>query len=224
MTEVPEGWKNRPYEDPFRHRLSTLLSNKGKLDLPTLAQHWLRELAEVGLREVDRSSGSPVKEPASYYPRAEPLHSDVVPIRLEGSREVLWLKLDGRRSERGYKRAEILDTPVSTDKAILGALTALEAKETGAEGVDEALFERVLDSSKEEWPELSEEKRRQVQEETIETLDDDTIQALSEDVRNFRSIYDDPRVRAQHALEYVVALLRHYRPEFDEMPRAESWP
>jgi hypothetical protein len=80
----------------------------------------------------------------------------------------------------------------------------------------------VLDSSKEEWPELSNEERQQVQEETIETLDDETIQTLSEDVQNFRSIYDDPRVRAQHALEYVVALLRHYRPEFDEMPRAEQ--
>jgi hypothetical protein len=222
MTETPEGWKNYPYEDPFRHRLSTLLSNKGKLDLPTLAQHWLRELADVGLQEVDRSSGSPPKEPASYYPRAEPLHSGAVPITLEGSREVLWLKLDGRRSEQGYKRAEILDTPVSTDKAILAALTALEGKEIESEGLDEALFEGVLDSSKEEWPELSEEESRQVQEDIIKTLDDETIRALSEDVQNFRSIYDDPRVRAQHTLEYVVAFLRHYRPEFDEMPRAEQ--
>jgi len=183
MTETPEGWKNYPYEDPFRHRLSTLLSNKGKLDLPTLARRWLRELADVGLQEVDRSSGSPAKESAIYYPRAEPLHSGIVPITLEGSREVLWLKLDGRRSEQGYKRAEILDTPVSTDKAILAALTALEGKEIESEGLDEALFERVLDSSKEEWPELSEEERRQVwDEDIIKTLDDEAIRALSEDV------------------------------------------
>ena len=57
--------------------------------------------------EVDCSSGSPPKGPAIYYPRAEPLHSDIGPIRLEASRQVLWLKLDGRRSGRGYKRAEI---------------------------------------------------------------------------------------------------------------------
>jgi hypothetical protein len=89
MTETPEGWENYSYKDPFRHRLSTLLSNKGKLDLPTLAQHWLRELADVGLQEVDRSSGSPAKEPAIYYLRTEPLHSGIVPITLEGSREVM---------------------------------------------------------------------------------------------------------------------------------------
>ena len=139
MPSISESWKNYPYDDPERHSISALVSHNRKLDIASLARLWLQELANVGLQEINRSSGGPPKEPASYYPRSEPLHSDVVPIKLEESREVLWLKLNGRRSERGYKRAEVLDTFMSTDRAILAALTALEAKEIRTKELDESL-------------------------------------------------------------------------------------
>ncbi len=101
MPSISESWKNYPYYDPQRHSISALVSHNRKLDIASLARLWLHELASVGLQEIDRSSGDPPKEPASYYPRSESLHSDVVPIKSEDSREVLWLKLHGRRSGRG---------------------------------------------------------------------------------------------------------------------------
>ena len=198
-----------------------LASHNGKLDLPSLARLWLHELANVGLQEIDRSSGGPPKEPASYYPRSEPLHSDVVPIKLEDSREVLLLKLNARRSGRGYKRAEILDTFMSTDRAILAALTALEAKEIKTKGLDESLIEREVDSSNEEWPEPAEETYEETVQELVQAVDEGLVQALEEDIREFRYADDDPQVHTAHTLAYVVALLRYYRPEFDDLPREE---
>jgi hypothetical protein len=184
MPSIPESWKNYPYDDPQRHWwISAMVSHNGKLDLATLAQLWLQELANVGLQEIDRSSGAPPKEPASYYPRSEPLHSDVVPIKLEDSREVLWLKLNGRRSARGYKRAEVLDTLMSTDRAILAALTALEAKEIKTEELDESLIEREVDSLNEEWPEPGEELYEELVQELVQAVDDGLVQELEEDMR-----------------------------------------
>jgi hypothetical protein len=221
MSSTPESWKNYPYDDPLRHWISVLVSHNGKLDLPSLARLWLHELANVGLQEIDRSSGAPPKEPASYYPRSEPLHSEVVPIKLEGSREVLWLKLNGRRSGRGYKRAEVLDTSMSTDRAILAALTALEAKETNTKELDESLIEREVDSSNKEWPEPGEESYKEIVQELVQAVDDGLVQALEEDMSEFRYAYDDPQVHTVRTLAYVVALLRYYRPEFDDLPREE---
>src|ERR687885_2999678 len=183
MPSISESWKNYPYDDPERHSISAIVSHNGKLDLASLARLWLQELANVGLQEIDRSSGAPPKEPASYYPRSEPLHSDVVPIKLEESREVLWLKLNGRRSERGYKRAEVLDTFMSTDRAILAALTALEAKELKTEELDESLIEREVDSLNEEWPEPGEESYEEIVQELVQAVDDGLVQELEEDMR-----------------------------------------
>jgi hypothetical protein len=221
MPNIPESWKNYPYGDPLRHWFSALVSHNGKLELASLARLWLHELASVGLQEIDRPSGAPPKEPASYYPRSEPLHSDVVPVKLEASREVLWLKLNGRRSERGYKRAEVLDTFLSTDRAILAALTALEAKEIKTKELDESLIEREVDSLNEEWPEPGEELYKEIVQELVQAVDEGLVQDLEEDMRKFRHAYDDPQVHMTHTLEYVGALLRHYRPEFDDLPREE---
>ncbi len=221
MPSIPESWNNYPYEYPLRHWTSTLVSHNGKLDIATLARLWLNELANVGLQEIDRSTGAPPKEPASYYPRSEPLHSDVVPIKLEDSREVLWLKLNGRRSGRGYKRAEVLDTFISTARASLAALTTLEAKEIKTKELDDSLIEREVESPNEEWPEPGEESWEETVQELLQALDDGLLQELEEDIREFRHAYDDPQVHRAHTLAYVVALLCYYRPEFDNLPREE---
>jgi len=219
MPSIPENWKNYPYDDPLRHWCATLIAHNGKFSLATLAQLWLKELANLGLQEIDRSTGVPPKEPASYYPRCEPLHSDIVPIKLEDSREVLWLKLNGRRSGRGYKRAEVLDTFMSTDRAILAALTALEAKEIKTNELDESLIEREVDFSNEEWPEPGEELFEETVQELVQAVDDGLVQAVEEDLREFRHAYDDPRVHTAHTLWCLVALLRYYRPEIDTVSR-----
>jgi hypothetical protein len=186
-----------------------------------LARLWLHELASIGLQEIDRSSGASPKEPTAYNPRSEPLHSDIVPIELEDSREVLWLKLNGRRSAQGYKRAEVLDKFLSTDRAILAALTALEAKEIKMGELDESLIEREADFSNEVWPEPGEEAYKEIVQELVQAVDDALVQELEKDMREFRYAYDDPKVHTAHTLSYVGALLRHYRPEFGNLPREE---
>ena len=112
---------------------------------------------------------------------------------------------------------------MSTDRAILAALTALEAKEIKTEELDESLIEREVDSSNEEWPEPGEEAYDEALQEMVQAVEDDDglIQAVEEDLQEFRYVYDDPQVHMLHTVEYVVALLRHYRPEFDNLPREE---
>jgi hypothetical protein len=158
-----------------------------------LADLWVKKLAAIGLRETDPSSGSIPKELSSYYPNAGPLYSNILPTKVEGSREVIWLRADGRRTDRGYKSVEILDTPLRTDTAILAALTSLEGEPIAPEELENSAVEAVLRHG----------EAASVGEEV--SLDDFVKAAL-----------------LMVKLEYVAALLRHFRPEFDELPRDEQ--
>jgi hypothetical protein len=73
-----------------------------------------------------------VREPLSPLDKAHP-------VIFEGTRQVLWLQLDGSRSERGYRNIEVSDEPLRTDKAILGALSALEGRKLNPEWLRETL-------------------------------------------------------------------------------------
>ena len=128
MESLPENWKSILDEDPYLARAQAIAEGEGRLEFSTLAPIWLRILSEVGLRGIDPFTGSPPKVEASYYPKAEPLYAHTLPVRLNDSREVLWLKLNGRRSEQGYRMIQILDTPLRTNTAILAALTSLEGR------------------------------------------------------------------------------------------------
>ena len=224
MATIPEDWKNIWNEPPDQRRFAALYKEgeQLRLHLPTLARSWLQTLTEVGLRDVDRSSGSPPKELASYYPRAEPLHTDIYPAKLSDSREVLWLKPNGRRSKRGYRSVEVLDTPLQTNTAILAALTAVEAKPIDTELLSKYLFHfkaplkwpmafhhhdlpTEFDPS---WSGSADEKDEQSQERWQE--------AWNQQFREFLSVALNP------TLDYVVALLRYYRPEFDDLPHEEK--
>ena len=128
MDSLPEDWKSLLDEDPYLARAQAIAKGEGRLIFSTLASIWLSILSEVGLRGIDPSTGSPPKEEATYHPKAGPLYSYTLPVRLNDSREVLWLKLNGRRSEQGYRMIQILDAPLRTNTAILAALTALEGR------------------------------------------------------------------------------------------------
>jgi len=201
MATIPEDWKNISDEPPNRRRIAASYPDQVDrglpLHLPTLARLWLQKLTEVGLRDVDRSSGSPPKEQASYYPRVEPLHRDIYPVKLSDSREVLWLKLNGRWSKRGYRSVEVLDTPLRTNTAILAALTTLEAKP-----IDIELLSKVLDHIK-----------APLREPMIFFSRRDMPRELE---KEFLTLIEHPTP------DYVVALLRYYRPEFDELPHEEK--
>jgi hypothetical protein len=213
MESLPEDWKSIRDEDPFLVRAQAIVEGAGRLELSSLAAIWLRALSELGLTGIDPSTGSPPKEADSYYPEADSLYADVVPVRLKGSREVLWVKLNGRRSEQGYRMVQILDTPLKTNMAILAALTALEGRQVDVDALDDTSIEGALDTSEEGL----------IEEEAIQGLTELVAESEENDLERLASsqIYDDPDLATHVALEYVAVLLRHYRPEFDQLPYPE---
>jgi hypothetical protein len=213
MESLPEDWKSMLDEDPYLARAQAKAEGEGRLKLSTLAPIWLGILSEVGLRGIDPSTGSPPKEEASYHPKAEPLYSYTHPVRLNDSREVLWLKLNGRRSEQGYRMIQILDTPLKTNMAILAALTALEGRQVDVDALDDTSIEGALDTSEEG---LTEEEAIVGLTELVTELEENELERLASS-----QIYDDPDLATHVALEFVAALLRHFRPEFDTLPYSE---
>ena len=194
MRGLPEDWKN--IRNDFRHGtwLEALIEGKGRLELTTLADFWLKNLVYTGLRETDPSSGSIPKELSSYYPNAGSLYSDIRPAKLEDSREVIWLRADGHRTERGFKGVRILRTPLRTDTAIVAALTALEGNPPPApERLDESAVEAFL-------------RLRQPTSGSVDMSEQEWMKGLL----------------LMSKLDYVVALLCHFRPEFDDLPRGDQ--
>ena len=213
MESLPEDWKSILDEDPYLARAQAIAEGEGRLEFSRLVAIWLDILSEVGLRGIDPSTGSPPKEEATYHPKAEPLYSYSLPVRLNDSREVLWLKLNGRRSESGYRIIQILDTPLRTNTGILAALTALESRQVDVDSLDDTSIERALDTSEEE---RTEEEAIEELAELVTELEENQLERLASS-----QIYDDPDLTTHLALEYVVALLRNRRPEFDELPYPE---
>jgi hypothetical protein len=213
MESQPEDWRSILDEDPYLARAQAIAEGEGRLEFSTLVSIWLGILSEVGLRGIDPSTGSPPKEEATHHPKAEPLYSYSLPVRLNDSREVLWLKLNGRRSESGYRIIQILDTPLRTNTGILAALTALEGRQVDVDALDEPSIEAALDTS----------ENGLTEEETIQGLTDLVAESEENDLERLTSahIYDDPALATHVALEYVAALLRHNRPEFDTLPYSE---
>jgi hypothetical protein len=193
MGGLPEDWKNIRNDFRFGTSLEALIEGKGRLDLTTLADLWLKKLVYTGLRETDPSSGSIPKEWSSYYPNAGSPFADIRPAKLEDSREVIWLRVDGRRTERGFKSVTILSTPLRTDTAILAALTALEGNPPAPERLDDSAVEAFL-------------RLRQPTSGSIDMSEQEWRKGLL----------------LTPKLDYVVALLRHFRPEFDDLPRGDQ--
>jgi hypothetical protein len=213
MESLPDDWKSILDEDPYLARAQAIAEGEGRLEFSRLVAIWLGILSEVGLRGIDPSTGSPPKEEATYHPKAEPLYSYTLPVRLNDSREVLWLKFNGRRSESGYRMIQILDTPLRTNLAILAALTALEGRQVDVDALDDTSIEVVLDTSEEE---LTEEEAIEELTELVTALEENELERLTSS-----QIYVDPDLATHVALEYVAAVLRHYRPEFDTLPYSE---
>jgi hypothetical protein len=79
MRGLPEDWKNIRNDFRYGTWLEALIEGKGRLELTTLADLWLKNLVYTGLRETDPSSGSIPKELSSYYPNAGSLSQIFVP-------------------------------------------------------------------------------------------------------------------------------------------------
>jgi hypothetical protein len=147
--EVPEPpaadpfWESLPDDldgDEVRSMLYVL--GASYFPLRVLQEMWLQELGEVGLGEVKPSPGVPPKAGPGHHDHTPPTpEGDVRPVRLGKSRKPAWIKLNGPRTERGYRDIEVLDQPLRTDAAIITALTVLEASV-----IEDADFERLREA------------------------------------------------------------------------------
>jgi hypothetical protein len=170
-------------------------------DLRAFAREWLEELLRVGYYGMEGSLGLPIKQQAgnlSPSPESLPLYGESYPVRLEGTRQTVWLNLDGPRSEKGqYREVTVSEKPLRTDGAIFAALAMLEGRSIDLSRLRKVLPELVPaygESVWDRWTELLHEGQRA-----------DTLRSL----------------RYHQTLDYVLLLLRYHRPGFDALPLEE---
>lgn len=196
---------------------------------PYFAKEWISELARVGYRAmatVHYSDGSlrlPTKQRADNSSAiAEPLveMEDAYPVLFDNSRQVLWLHLQGNRSlDRGYREIRVSDEPVSTDKAILAAVTAMEGRVLDLDHLRAALHALKLPLEEPMWIHWSE---------AIDELPDLPYQPdrfeehLRKRGRQRRESVLPGGLQSHQHLDYVLLLLRYYRPDFDNLPQEEK--
>jgi hypothetical protein len=220
-----DPWDDAPDEiDPAEIREMLYESGIKSFPLDVLEQLWLRELRDVGLSKVDAPTGIPPKAESNQVDRASPpLQGDVRQVRLGASRKGAWLILDGPRTERGYMDIVVLAEPLRTETAIVAALTILEASllsDVDFEQLQEALVQHVQDH-----PELESVKLQELLTQLpagwfrhqMTQIDERRRQQLNRWERRQRDA-----AAWQRSLTYQVALLRHRRPDFDDLDLEEQ--
>ena len=207
--------------------------------LPEVAQQRLGELIDVGLQSPDKLLGPTLKQGAPGNLRgqtgtiAQRLAGDTLPVRLKDSRKA-WLRPRASSGEeRGYPGARLFVEPLLADRAILAALTILEALPVEPERVWKAF--RIREALWDLWVGLDQMPTEGVagrfQDGTLgsEQAAEDQI-SMKSIMRRFQEIKEsDPELRdaetddlwAAMGLEYPAALLRHYHEDFDDLPERE---
>jgi hypothetical protein len=170
-------------------------------DLRAFAREWLEELLRVGYYGMEESLGLPLKQQAgtlSPAPESLPLYGESYPVRLEGTRQTVWLDLDGPRSEEGgYREVTVSDEPLRTDGAVFAALATLEGRH-----IDLSRLRKVL-------PELVPSYGESVWDRWTRLLGEEGKAEILRDLRHHQT------------LDYVLLLLRYHRPGFDDAPLEE---
>ena len=244
--EVPEPPAADPFWESFPDDLDadevrSILYVLGAKSFPlrVLQEMWLQELGEVGLGEVKPSPGVPPKAGPGHHdhtPRTP--EGDVRPVRLGKSRKAVWIKLDGPRTERGYRDIEVLDQPLRTEAAIIAALTVLET--SVIENVDFELLRRALFAHIETHPELAQKDLQEVLDglpphwfsDQKAEIDKELEKQLAKDLEPFHKWEREKKRKKRlpkpwkrrerdpllwkRSISYMVALLRYRRPDFDD--------
>src|SRR5215210_5351011 len=188
-------------DDPEQNRGTLYGSRIGEhRSLPELARLRLAELAEVGLHQPAPGQEGHPKQGGSGKTVIDPPDGELRPLRLGDHRQVFWIELDGPRTRRGYRSIRVLDQPLKTQTAIVSLLTTLEGNPLDVGRLREALadLDAPLERSTGErwaaawWGLLGEEG------------------------------FEWNRNLQYPGFSYVLALLKHYRPDFDGLPRDEQ--
>jgi hypothetical protein len=114
--------------------------------------------------------------------------------------QVVWVQRAKQRGIRGYRMVSVMDEPPRTAKATLAALTVLEGRPT-----DMKRLRAIL-------PLLN-----PTDQESIEHSMSEAYKRLREQTGKKRSTFIGD-LMAHRPLLYAQALLRYYRPDFDNLP------
>jgi hypothetical protein len=111
---------------------------------------------------------------------------------------------------------EVLDTPLRTDRAILAALTAAETEEVNIGRLDQALSHIE--------PPLKESLDKHIMDEMWRLYSRRPKGAeVSQELGEARKQHEENRSNLQiRTSDYVLALLRYYRPDFDSLPHTKK--
>jgi hypothetical protein len=174
---------------------------------PEFAKEWLAELNRVGYRGMVpfRFYNPEIVWPVSTKQQPDRSNSavsvnlgaceDAYAVVPKGSRQVLWLQLDGPRSiKRGYREVRVSDKPIRTDTAIVSALTALEGRSVNVEELRESL----------------------------ENSDISLYQSLYMQALKSEGPSPFSKHTSSLFLDYVLLLLRYHRPDFHFLSREEK--
>jgi hypothetical protein len=236
--EVPEPpiadpfWESLPDDlDGDEVRSMLYVHGASYFPLRVLQEMWLQELGDVGLGEVGPSPGAPLKAEPGHHDHTPPTpEGDVRPVQLGKSRKAAWIRLDGPRTERGYRDIEVLDQPLRTDAAIITALTVLEAsviEDTDFERLREALLAHVEAHSEQGEKNLQEVLSRLPARwfSDQKTRIDEEIQRLSPEEREKQEKkgrlpkrwkrWERNPLLWRRSIRYMLSLLRYRRPAFD---------
>lgn len=179
--------------------------------IPLLQEMWFRELGSEALRRVTSSLSAAPKAVSRRETPGRALAGNVRPLPLGNSGKVAWLRLDGERTEQGYREMEVLDQPLVTETAIISALTVLEAAEMGKEEL-EAVLRRVRGAA--------DDLRTRAGGSVEDSLDAVFTELLDEWYANARlKGLSYAQVRS---LRWSLALLRYRRPGFGSLPFDEQ--
>jgi hypothetical protein len=220
-----DPWEDAPDEiDPAEIREILYESGIKSFPLDVLEKMWLGELRDVGLSKVDASTGIPPKAESHQVDRmSPPLQGDVRRVTLGASRKGAWIAFDGPRTERGYMDIVVLAEPLRTETAIVAALTILEASplnDVDFEQLQEALVRHVQDH-----PELESVKLQELLSQLPTGWFRHQMTQIDERRRQQLSRWEKRQRDAaawQRSLTYQVALLRHRRPDFDDLDLEEQ--
>jgi hypothetical protein len=173
--------------------------------IPTFAESMLERLREVGLQHrTDVEAFANVRK-----------------AKMDKGQEI-WIRFDTIRDElQGYMGVEVLDVP-RADKAILAAMVAWLAQHVDLTRLLEAQQFILSESYEAEEKELDKLLRREGRD-ARRLLSESKLETWEDHVSAFKALQKrQARAKTLSSMQYIVPLLRYYRPDFDSRSPEEQ--
>ncbi len=224
IDEPEEERQEEAYDSLLPHpELNKLSLYRGGLELEhrtlqELADAWLKELAEEGMPGLDPDENAPLKQADPRRPEFDPQGGTRIPARVGDHPQKFWLRLDGPRTGvgdgGGYSTIVVEDKPLRTQSAIVALVTVLEASKIDVKCLREALSELVP-------PLLRSVDERLYGSWWSKNLPEENAEPPEKDEQREKEYAWHKNLQLPK-LRYVLALLRYYRPRFDNLTHREQ--